>query len=92
MKRANQALIRSIPKNFKQSLKDDLAPYGFKGYKFAELTPNKTRRAQVANWILYYKNQLWGKTLEELMQNKGEVIQGTREGETPEQLAKKMVY
>ena len=43
MKKANQALVRSIPKSFKQSLKDDLADFGFKGYKFAELTPNKTR-------------------------------------------------
>jgi hypothetical protein len=69
VKAANQALVRSIPKTFKQSLKvgdqasegalsrasrirgfhlqEHLAPVGFRGFKFADLTPNKTRRAQV---------------------------------------------
>jgi len=42
VKKANQAMVRSIPKSFKQSLKDDLREYGFTGYKIAELTPNRT--------------------------------------------------
>ena len=40
---------------------------GFKGFKLKELTPNKTRRAQAVNWVLYYRETLFGKTLEELM-------------------------
>lgn len=47
MKKANTQLVRSVPKMYKQSLKELLAPYGFKGFKIAELTPNRTRRAQV---------------------------------------------
>lgn len=37
-----------------------------KGYKLSELTPNKTRRAQAVNWLIYYRDTLYGKTLEEL--------------------------
>lgn len=49
--------------------------------------------AQVCNWILYYKRDLWGVPLEELMARKGEVTEkGTREGQTPEELGQKMVY
>jgi hypothetical protein len=47
---------------------------------------------QVCNWILYYKRDLWGVPLEELLKKKDEVTQVTREGETPEQLGNKMVY
>lgn len=50
VKAANTGLVRSIPKNYKASLKDLLAPYGFKGFKIAQLTPNRTRRAQVHTW------------------------------------------
>jgi len=50
VKRANTQLVRSVPKMYKQSLKELLAPYGFKGFKIAELTPNRTRRAQVGGW------------------------------------------
>lgn len=143
VKKANTQLVRSVPKMYKQSLKELLAPYGFKGFKIAELTPNRTRRAQVrtarrmscghrdmsavdaawaclierdcllvftrllslpsdrdvlvraaqvCNWVLYYKRNLWGVPLEELMRRKDEVTQVTRDGETSEQLAKKMVY
>lgn len=92
MKKANTGLVRSVPKMYKQSLKELLAPYGFKGFKIAELTPNRTRRAQVCNWLLYYKRDLWGIPIEELLQKKNQVTQVTREGETPEQLGNKMVY
>jgi hypothetical protein len=34
--------------------------------QYAELTPNKTRRAQCANWLLYYREELFGYTIEEL--------------------------
>eukprot|EP00854_Cymbomonas_tetramitiformis_P027001 gene27001-33213_t len=44
--KANQALVRSIPPEFKQNLKKVLKPYGFTGFKVDELTPNTTRRAQ----------------------------------------------
>jgi hypothetical protein len=64
--RANQAIVRSIPVDNKQSLKTHLKPYGFTGYQFAELTPNKTRRAQCANWLLYFREELFGFTVEEL--------------------------
>jgi len=33
------------------------------------------RRAQVANWILYFKKELWGKSLEQLLAQKDTVIQ-----------------
>ena len=44
-----------------------LRPEGFNGFKLAELTPNKTRRAQCANWLLYYRSALWRRSLEELI-------------------------
>jgi hypothetical protein len=68
--RANQALVRSIPLEYKQSLKQFLVPLGWKGYKYAELTPNKTRRAQCANWLLFYRENLFGYTVEELRQRR----------------------
>lgn len=68
--RANQALVRSIPVHARQSLKKHLRPLGFTGYMVSELTPNKTRRAQCANWLLYYREELFGKTLEELVESR----------------------
>ena len=38
--------------------------------QLAELTPNKTRRAQCANWLLYYREELFGYTLEELKEKR----------------------
>ena len=38
--------------------------------QFAELTPNKTRRAQCANWLLYYREELFGYTVEELRERR----------------------
>ncbi|CAM9276555.1 unnamed protein product [Chrysoparadoxa australica] len=70
--KANQALVRSIPLQFKQTLKDELRPLGFTGFKVDELTPNRTRRAQVSNFILFYRSELWGVSLEELKRRKQE--------------------
>jgi hypothetical protein len=68
--KANQQLVRSVPVDNKQSLKTHLRPLGFSGYKYAELTPNKTRRAQCANWLLYYREELFGYTVEELRERR----------------------
>ena len=68
--KANQALCKTIPVAAKQSLKDNLRSYGFTGFKLADLTPNKTRRAQSCNWLLYYRDNLFGRTLEELLEEK----------------------
>mmetsp|Transcript_2501 Transcript_2501/g.3459 ORF Transcript_2501/g.3459 Transcript_2501/m.3459 type:complete len:256 (+) Transcript_2501:28-795(+) len=70
--KANQALVRSIPQDCKQNLKAVMLPYGFKGWKMDDLTPNKTRRAQVVNWLLYYRDHLRGKTMEQLVQEREE--------------------
>ncbi len=42
-------LTRSIPAEDQQLLKEQLK---FPGYKIHELTPQKTRRATAANWLL----------------------------------------
>ncbi|NET70237.1 MAG: DUF1823 family protein [Sphaerospermopsis sp. SIO1G2] len=48
---ATVKLTRSIPKENKQLLKQEL---GFKGYKIGEFGPRQTRRATAANWLLSY--------------------------------------
>lgn len=70
--RANQAIHRSIPMAYKQQLKEQLRPHGFTGYKLEGLTPNMTRRAQVTNWLLYYREALHGRSLAELKRAKEE--------------------
>eukprot|EP00551_Chaetoceros_affinis_P007179 CAMPEP_0203669208 /NCGR_PEP_ID=MMETSP0090-20130426/5637_1 /ASSEMBLY_ACC=CAM_ASM_001088 /TAXON_ID=426623 /ORGANISM="Chaetoceros affinis, Strain CCMP159" /LENGTH=310 /DNA_ID=CAMNT_0050533829 /DNA_START=60 /DNA_END=992 /DNA_ORIENTATION=+ len=80
--KANQSLVRSVPVDNKQSLKTHLRPLGFTGYKYAELTPNKTRRAQCANWLLYYREELFGFTVEELKERR----QKKKEAEEAEKL------
>ena len=59
--RANQALHRSIPMAHKDGIRENLRaePVRFLGFKLEGLTPNKTRRAQCANWLLYYRSALW---------------------------------
>lgn len=47
--RAVQSLQRSVPTEHKDNLKQCLKPLGWKGFKMEGLTPNKTRRAQVAS-------------------------------------------
>jgi hypothetical protein len=51
---ATVKLTRSIPKENKQLLKEQL---GFEGYKVDELVPRKTRRATIANWLLSYMKE-----------------------------------
>lgn len=68
--KSNQQLVKSVPVDNKQSLKTHLKPLGFTGYKIAELTPNKTRRAQCANWLLFYREELFGYTVEELKERR----------------------
>jgi len=51
---ATMKLTRSIPKEYKQIIKEKL---GFKGYKIGEFTPRETRRATAANWLLSYWQQ-----------------------------------
>ncbi len=48
---ASVHLTRSIPKEYKQSLKEFL---DFKGYKVNELYPRRTRRATAVNWLIYW--------------------------------------
>lgn len=36
----------------------------------AELTPNLTRRAQCVNWLLFYREELYGYTVEELRERR----------------------
>mmetsp|Transcript_6845 Transcript_6845/g.9610 ORF Transcript_6845/g.9610 Transcript_6845/m.9610 type:complete len:234 (+) Transcript_6845:38-739(+) len=70
VKLAIQALSRSVPMEYKQSLKEHLLWYGFSGFKLDELTPNRTRRAQVTNFLLYYREVLFGVSLEELIERR----------------------
>jgi hypothetical protein len=49
-----------------------LIPKGFIPYKIKELTPNKTRRGQLGNWLIYYREKLFGKTIEELKKEREE--------------------
>ena len=48
---ASVHLTRSIPKDYKQGLKNIL---NFKGYKINELYPRRTRRATAVNWLIYW--------------------------------------
>ena len=51
---ASVALTRSIPKEHKQLLKEQL---GFAGYRIGELYPRRTRRATAVNWLLAHLAQ-----------------------------------
>lgn len=73
--RSNQALVKSIPMEHKQSLKTHLRPLGWKGYQYSELTPNKTRRAQCSNWLIYFREELFGYTIEELIEKRRRKIE-----------------
>lgn len=64
--RAVQSLQRSVAKEHKNNLRAFLKPLGWNGYKMEGLTPNMTRRAQVSNWLLYYREALHGVSVEEL--------------------------
>ena len=49
---ASVHLTRSIPKEYKQSLKKYL---NFAGYKIGELYPRRTRRATAVNWLIAWQ-------------------------------------
>ena len=66
--RADRAARR--PHRFKGLVKPHLRSVGWTGYALEGLTPNKTRRAQCTNWLLYYREALMGLSLEELMVQK----------------------
>ncbi|CAB9497948.1 Domain of unknown function (DUF1823) [Seminavis robusta] len=68
--RSNQALVKSVPVDNKQSLKEHMKPLGWKGFQYKELTPNLTRRAQCANWLVFYREELFGYTIEELREKR----------------------
>ena len=79
--RAVQALQKSVPTEHKDNLRAFLAPLGWKGYKMdapahkntdTGLTPNMTRRAQVAQWLYYYREALHGVSVEELRKRRDE--------------------
>lgn len=45
-------------------------------FQYAELTPNKTRRAQCANWLLYYREELFGYSIDELKERRRKKHEG----------------
>lgn len=69
VRNASMDLMRSIPRDYKGGVRS-LVDAGFKGYALKDLTPNKTRRAQLVNWLLYYREKLRGKSFEELTNEK----------------------
>ena len=70
IKAAVQALQQSVPKEHKQRLKPTLTPLGWSGFVMEGLTPNMTRRAQCASWLLYYRTVLHGVSIDELIRRK----------------------
>jgi hypothetical protein len=66
VKEACASLTRSVASEYKNGLKEQLRPLGWKGFKMEGLTPNMTRRAQAANWLVYYRSELRGVPIEEL--------------------------
>lgn len=46
-----KTLARSVRPEFKQLINEQLKPLGFTGLKLDELTPNRTRRAQVGHFL-----------------------------------------
>jgi hypothetical protein len=72
VKAACAALTRSVAEEHKAGIKTTLRHYGWKGFRMDGLTPNMTRRAQVANWLLYYRRELRGVSIEELKRRREE--------------------
>ena len=68
--RAVQALQKSVPTEHKDNLRQCLKPLGWAGFKMEGLTPNMTRRAQVGQWLIYYRKALHGVSLEELVRRR----------------------
>ena len=59
---ASVRLTRSVPKEHKQLLKQQL---NFAGYRIGELYPRRTRRATAVNWLLAWLAQLGEPLLEQ---------------------------
>ncbi|CAN0484511.1 unnamed protein product [Ectocarpus sp. 12 AP-2014] len=76
--KAVQALIRAVPSEHKRCIVEQLRPIGFTGLTLDELTPNRTRRAQVTNFLLYFRDQLWGVPLEEVERRRVERIEAAK--------------
>ena len=83
--RAVQALQRSVPRDHKDRLRPTLRPLGWSGYKLDGLTPNMTRRAQVASWLLYYRTELHGVPIDELRRRRA--ARAAAEAAAPEKQA-----
>ncbi len=62
-RKASVCLTRSIPKKYKQLLKEELK---FSGYSIGELYPRRTRRATAVNWLL-----AWGSITKQDLLEKG---------------------
>lgn len=69
VRQASMDLMRSIPRDFKGGIRN-LQYLGFNGFKLNELTPTKTRRAQLVNWLIYYREKLHGKTIDQLREER----------------------
>jgi hypothetical protein len=82
VRQASMDLMRSIPRDFKGGVRN-LEYIGFKGFKLSELTPTKTRRAQLVNWLIYYREKLHGKTLEQLLEEKNREKVSTEDSNLP---------
>jgi len=80
--RAVQVLQKSVPREHKDNLRAFLKPLGWNGYKMEGLTPNKTRRAQVAQWLYYYREALHGVSIEELRRRRDERAKTEQAGPT----------
>lgn len=83
VRQASMDLMRSIPRDFKGGVKS-LTAVGFRLWKLSELTPNKTRRAQLCNWLIYYREKLFGKTIEQLREDRAREAE---EKQTPVEVA-----
>ena len=61
-RKASVHLTRSIPKEYKQLLKQKL---NFTGYRIGELYPRRTRRATAVNWLLAWLEECSEELLKE---------------------------
>jgi len=83
VRKASIDLMRAIPRDFKGGIRT-LQSVGFHGFKVSELTPRITRRAQLTNFILYYRDCLHGKSFEQLAaQAAAEVPKSAEEAALP---------
>lgn len=72
VRKASIDLMRAIPRSFKGGIRNLQGINDFQGFSFKNLTPNITRRAQLCNFIMYYRDKLHNKSLEQLILEKNE--------------------